>query len=147
MLRIPHCLDNRLVDGGKFVELGTIAMRDSKAYRSLTFCWFITNLLIGKVRRIFEVFKVVKSNMAIFMIETPYSLVRNLSTLLLGGGGSASCCAYFIKVIGRTATRNNSSGCLFYIFMSFSGSAVAQRLRHYATNRKVAGSIPDEENF
>jgi hypothetical protein len=56
-------------------ELGTIAVRGSKAYRSLTFCWFITNLLIGKVRRIFEIFKVVKNNMAIFMDETPCSLV------------------------------------------------------------------------
>jgi hypothetical protein len=27
------------------------------------------------------------------------------------------------------------------------GHAVAQWLRHYATNRKVAGSIPDEVNF
>jgi hypothetical protein len=29
--------------------------------------------------------------------------------------GSVSCCAYFIKVIRRTATRNNFSRCLFYI--------------------------------
>jgi hypothetical protein len=28
-----------------------------------------------------------------------------------------------------------------------SGHAVAYWLRHYATNRKVAGSIPDEVNF
>jgi hypothetical protein len=27
------------------------------------------------------------------------------------------------------------------------GYAVAKWLRHYVTNRKVAGSIPDEENF
>jgi hypothetical protein len=27
------------------------------------------------------------------------------------------------------------------------GHEVAQWLRHYATNQKIAGSIPDEENF
>jgi hypothetical protein len=31
-----------------------------------------------------------------------------------------------------------------YIYM---GHAVAYWLRHYTTNRKVAGSIPDEVNF
>jgi hypothetical protein len=34
----------------------------------------------------------------------------------------------------------------YYLFY-FGGHTVAQWLRHYATNRKVAGSIPDEVGF
>jgi hypothetical protein len=35
----------------------------------------------------------------------------------------------------------------FFLVYHLWGHAVAYWLRHYATNRKVAGSIPDEVNF
>jgi hypothetical protein len=48
---------------------------------------------------------------------------------------------YFPRLVYRIGIKINSSA----FFMG--AHAVAQWLRHYATNRKVAGSTPDEANF
>jgi hypothetical protein len=41
---------------------------------------------------------------------------------------------------------NKSDGKLFAALLNRYGHAVAEWLRHYATNRKVTGSRPDEVN-
>jgi hypothetical protein len=46
-----------------------------------------------------------------------------------------------LHTVVMVATRQH--GCYTATFVS----VVAQRLRHYATNRKTAGSIPDDEIF
>jgi hypothetical protein len=54
--------------------------------------------------------------------------------------GSASCCAYFIKAIGKTVPRNNSSLCLFMFISPLRVLALAGHLQ--AEYTIIFGKLP-----
>jgi hypothetical protein len=47
----------------------------------------------------------------------------------------------------KSGCANNYKLVLLILLLTFTSCTVAYWLRHYATNRKVAGSRPDEVNF
>jgi hypothetical protein len=74
------------------------------------------------------------------MIIVYFQIIQNLHKSCLFWG-STSCCAYFIKVIRKTVSRNNSSRCLFCILYRYKKYKNTKNIKYILKNIKCKRKI------